>query len=79
MAGASGGATAEAGEGEDQRSSGRKALPPRVFTILDPEKEKKGGGEFQKMETGCEMKRKERKGLYIGTGRGGGGGGGGGE
>ena len=29
------------------------------------------------METGCEMKRKERKGLYIGRGGGGGGGGGG--
>ena len=53
------------GGGEERRTRGRKALPPRVFTILEPEKENKGGGGLQKMETGCEMNRKERKGLYI--------------
>ena len=68
-----------AGGGEERRTRGWKARPPRVFTILEPEKEKKGGWGLQKMETGCEMKRKERKGLYIGRGRGGGGGGGGGQ
>ena len=59
--GAAGGTTTEARGGEDQRTRGRKALPPRVFTILEPEKEKKGGGGLQKQEMGCEMKRKERK------------------
>ena len=49
---------------------GPEAVPPRVFTIIKPEKEKKGGGGLQKMETRCEMKRKERKGLYIGGGGG---------
>ena len=43
-----GGAALEppAGGGEEWRTWGRKALPPRVFTILKPEKEKKvvGGG-----------------------------------
>ena len=35
-----------AGGGEERRTQGRKALPPRVFTILKPEIEKKrvGGG-----------------------------------
>ena len=33
-----------AGGGEERRTRGRKALPPRVFTILKLEKEKKGGG-----------------------------------
>ena len=62
---ASGSAVAEAagleppaGGGEERRTRGRKALPPWVFTILEPEKEKKEGGGLQKMETGCEMKRK---------------------
>ena len=32
------------GGGEEQCTRGQKALPPRVFTILEPEKEKKGGG-----------------------------------
>ena len=51
---------------------GRKAPLSRVFTILEPEKEKKGEGGLQKMETGCEMKRKERKrALYRGGGGGG--------
>ena len=58
----------EVGGGEDRRTRGRKALPLRVFTILKPKKEKKGGGRLQKMETGWEMKRKEIKGLYIGGG-----------
>ena len=30
-----------AGEGEERRTRGRKARPPRVFTMLEPEKEKK--------------------------------------
>ena len=47
--------------GEEWRTRGRKVCPPLVFTILEPEKEKKGEGGLQKMETGCEMKRKERK------------------
>ena len=66
----------ELGGGEDRRTRGRKALPPWVFTILESDKEKKGGGGLQKMKTGCELKRKERKGLYIGKEGGGGGGGG---
>ena len=33
-----------AGEGEERCTRGRKALPPCVFTILKPEKEKKGVG-----------------------------------
>ena len=57
--------------GEERRTRGRKALPPQVIAILEHEKERKGGGGLQKMETGCDMKRKERKGLYIGRGRGG--------
>ena len=69
MGGAVGGMTAvggvalesPAGGGEKRRTRGRKALPPRVFTILKPEKEKKGGGGLQKLEMGCQMKRKERK------------------
>ena len=61
-----------AGGGEELCTWGRKALPPRVFTILEPEKEKKGGGGLQKMETGCEMKKERKKGLYIGRGGGGG-------
>ena len=64
----------EVGGGEERCTWGRKASPPWVFTILELKKEKKGGGGLQKMETGCEMKRKERKGLYIGRGGGGGGG-----
>ena len=58
MAGAARGAEAGAagvepkvGGGEDRCTRGRKALPPWVFTILEPEKEKKGGGGLQKMET----------------------------
>ena len=41
-----GGATLEppAGGGEKRCTRGRKALPPWVFTILKPKKEKKGGG-----------------------------------
>ena len=58
----------EAEGGEDRCTWDQKALPPRVFAILEPEKEKKGGRGLQKMETGCEMRRKERKGLYIGRG-----------
>ena len=30
--------------GEEWHTQGRKARPSRVFTILEPEKEKKGGG-----------------------------------
>ena len=41
--GAVGGAAVEVGGGEDRRTGGQKALPPRVFTILEPEKEKKKG------------------------------------
>ena len=37
---------------EEQRTRGRKALPPRVFTILKPEKEKNGEGA---VETGNGM------------------------
>ena len=36
------------GGGEEWRTRGRKALPPRVFTMLEPEKEKKGEGGFRK-------------------------------
>ena len=32
------------GGGEERRTRGRKALPPRVFTILELEKEKKREG-----------------------------------
>ena len=32
------------GRGGEWRTQGRKALPPRVFTILKPEKGKKGEG-----------------------------------
>ena len=65
-----------AGGGEERCTWGRKALPPWVFTIVKPEKEKKGGGGLQKLEMRCEMKRKERKrALYRGGGGGGGGGG----
>ena len=32
------------GGGEERRTRGRKALPPWVFTILKPEKEKKWEG-----------------------------------
>ena len=41
-----GGAALEplAGGGEERLTRGRKALPPRVFTIQKPENEKKGGG-----------------------------------
>ena len=46
--GAARGAAAGAGEGEDRHTQGRKALPPQVFTILEPKKEKKGGGGFRK-------------------------------
>ena len=52
--------------GEERCTQGLKARPPWVFTILEPKKEKKGGGGLQKMETICEMKRKEIKGLYKG-------------
>ena len=38
--------------GEERRTQGRKALPPRVFTILKPKKEKKGEGA---VETGNGM------------------------
>ena len=62
--------------GEERRNRGRKALPLRVFTILKPEKEKKGGGGLQKLEMGCEMKMKERKRALHREGGGGGGGGG---
>ena len=62
--------------GEERCTRGRKFLPSQVIAILEHEKEKKGGGGLQKIETGCEMKRKERKG-HIGRGGGGGGGGGG--
>ena len=77
--GAAGAAELEplAGGGEEQRTRGRKALPPWVFTILEPEKKNKGGGGLQKLETGCEMKRKEEKGFIYERERGGGGGGGG--
>ena len=46
------------GGGEEWRTRGLKARPPRVFTILEPKKEKKwrggggGGGGFHKLETG---------------------------
>ena len=63
--------------GEERRTRGRKALPLRVFTIQKLEKEKKGGGGLQKLEMGCEMKRKERKRALYREGGGGGGGGGG--
>ena len=44
---AAGGAALEPpeGGGEKRRTRGRKALPPWVFAILDPEKEEKGVGE----------------------------------
>ena len=60
---AAGGAALEppAGGGEERHTRGRKALPLRVFTILNPEKKKKGGGGLQNLEMGCEVKRKERK------------------
>ena len=35
---------APTGGGEERRTQGRKELLPRVFTILKPEKEKKGEG-----------------------------------
>ena len=38
-----------AGGGEERRTRGWKVLPLWVFTILEPEKEKKGGGGLQKM------------------------------
>ena len=86
-AGAVGGAAAAgpaameplAGGGEELRTQGWKALPPWVFTILKPEKEKKWGGGLQKLEMGWEMKMKEgKRALYRERGGGGGGGGGGG-
>ena len=45
------------GEGEERRTRGWKARPPRVFTMLEPEKEKKwrgggGGGGGGASETG---------------------------
>ena len=40
------------GGGEEQLTRGRKALPLRFFTILKPEKEKKGEGAA---ETGNRM------------------------
>ena len=39
------------GGGEERHTWGWKARPPHVFTILEPEKEKKGGRGLQKMET----------------------------
>ena len=80
VAGAAGGAAAAGaaaleppvGGEEERRTRGQKALPPRVFTIPKPEKEKKGRGGLQKLEMGWEMKRKERKrALYREGGRGG--------
>ena len=55
----------EAGGGEDRCTRGRKALPPRVFTILEPEKEKKGGGGASEngIGMGNEKERKKRA-LY---------------
>ena len=53
VGGAAGGATAArgaaasaatAGEGRNGAPGGLKVLPPRAFTILKLEKEKKGGG-----------------------------------
>ena len=73
-----------AGEGEERLTIGRKARPPRVFTMAEPEKGRKwreregggGGGGFRNWKRGCEMIRKERKGvLYKEEGGGGGGGG----
>ena len=56
-------------EGEERRTRGQKARPPRVFTMLELEEEKKWRGGLQILETGCEMKRKEKKkGLYKGRG-----------
>ena len=63
------GLDSSAGGGEKRRTRDRKVRPPQVFTILDPEKEKKWGGGLRKMETGSEIKRKERKGFYIGRGK----------
>ena len=47
-----GGAALEppAGRGEERCTQGRKALPPRVFTILKPEKENKGVGRGVQMK-----------------------------
>ena len=55
--------------GEERCTRGQKVRPPRVFTMLELEEEKKWRGGLQKLETGCEMKRKEKKkGLYKGRG-----------
>ena len=51
--------------GEEQRTWGRKALPSQVFTVLKPEKENKWGGGLQKLEMGCEMKKKKKKKGFI--------------
>ena len=70
-------------EGEERHTRGRKARPPWVFTMLEPEKEKKwreggvggvgdGGGDFRNLKRGCEMKKKERKGVLYREGGGGG-------
>ena len=63
------------GGGEERRTRGRKALPPWVFTILKPEKEKKGEGGCRNWKWDVELKGKKERGLYIGRERGGGGGG----
>ena len=54
-----------AGEREKRRTRGRKACPPRVFTMLDPEKEKKWRGGFRNWKRGCEMKKREKNGGFI--------------
>ena len=45
-------------EGEERRTRGRKARPARVFTMLEPKKEKK-------WIRGCEMKMREKMGGFI--------------
>ena len=55
----------QAGEGEERCTRGRQVRPPRVFTMLEPAKEKKWRGGLQKLETGCEMKRKVIKEGFI--------------
>ena len=53
----------EARAGEERRTHGRKALPPRVFTILEPEKEKKGEGGFRNWKLDVKWKGKKEKGF----------------
>ena len=48
MAAGATGSEPPAGGGEERGTQGWKARPPWVFTILEPEKEKKGGGGFRK-------------------------------